>query len=408
MKNFFLFVAGCLLFDGIAAAYSTITQEEINLIDSQINTSQSLSLSEKKRLSQKYYRIAQQSLEIRKAFSNITTELSWVALTRADYASITSRIRILKELTLDKREEALEKLKRTQFTSYELWRAFECESNPLFEGYWITKLPTPVFWLPRKNPDINSIMGWNGDIKFDSKNLVRELAVVLPPDSVVTLLRKIKKGNFVYYEIRTREFDWKNDKHHSYYIDSRFITISKKKPSETLPILPEKKDILSNLKNALGSTYIRWWSRYQWIPEMEVLFPSSTKLSLNHKTYKSFKWVDCSWLLYQATNYYTPRNTTGLLSFWEFLPISGKSINQIIKLIKPLDLIIWQWHVIIVYDDQHVIESKREDEFSGWVVITPTKGRLQKIFQTRSPVNSWNDSKLASWKKFVIKRWYQE
>lgn len=42
---------------------------------------------------------------------------------------------------------------------------------------------------------------------MDDNNLIRELAVVLPPDTVVTLIRKVKVGSFTYYQVRTREFD---------------------------------------------------------------------------------------------------------------------------------------------------------------------------------------------------------
>lgn len=44
-------------------------------------------------------------------------------------------------------------------------------------------------------------------MKVDGNNMIIDLAVVLPPDTPVTLMRKVEKDGFTYYQVRTREFD---------------------------------------------------------------------------------------------------------------------------------------------------------------------------------------------------------
>jgi hypothetical protein len=87
-------------------------------------------------------------------------------------------------------------------------------------------------------------------LHFDQVNLVRELVVVLPKDTVLTLIRKIKKGKFVYYQVRTREFDT-SSKTRGYFVDERFIKKQKSKPQERKINLPSFAQVLKNLKNAL-------------------------------------------------------------------------------------------------------------------------------------------------------------
>ena len=69
------------------------------------------------------------------------------------------------------------------------------------------------------------------------------------------------------------------------------------------------------------------------------------------------KGVDCSGLLYWATNGATPRNTSALVNYGTGVMIMGLSIDQILTELKPLDLIVWSGHVLIVLPGERVIES---------------------------------------------------
>jgi hypothetical protein len=73
-------------------------------------------------------------------------------------------------------------------------------------------------------------------------------------------------------------------------------------------------------------------------------------------------------------------------------------------MVKPLDLIVWAWHVIIILDNEHAIESIWKANFEWGVEIVDLKERLEDIFTRRQPVNEWSESKLPDKEKFVIRR----
>ena len=391
-----------------AWAYVTIDESDAAQIEKQINSTVDLTLEQKKEKSKMFYSLARKSYEIRKAFTYATNTVPWVELSWNDWNNIKQRIAVLKKLWSAKRWKILVQLRNAQYLAQELWRLYEIESFPTFEGYWVALTATPVFQLPRDNPDINEIIWWPWTQwpKFDGSNLIREVIVVYPKWTVFSLKAKKMKWKNTYYEVRTNEFDAKEDETHSFYIDSRFVDVSKTRPKDIIPKLPSSEQILLNMHNAIGSSYIWWGTHYQWVPELNNYFPSDVKLSANQLKQKTLKWVDCSWLLYQATNGYTPRNSHWLLTYWNAVEIEWNTIDQIIKKLRPLDLIVWAGHVIIVYDANNVIESRWYPWFKGGVMMTKTKTRLQEIFETRKPVNNWSESKLPNAGKFVVRRRY--
>lgn len=403
-KKFFL--AFCLFFFlGTVQAYTSFSANEHSQIDRQLN--QKFSQLQQKEKSDFFSRLAQKSLAIRKAFLSISTKLTWAKLTKADQLFIADRIALLKRLPQSKRELALQELLKTQQLAEELSRSFQIASTSSFEGYAKTILPTPLFWLPIDNVDINWILWGKGTtwLKLDEFNLIRETAVVLPPNTPITLMKKIQTWDFIYYQVRTREFDvWRGAKF-GYFIDSRFIQKEDKKPEEIIPDLLTIEDIQKNLLAASGSVYVWGGSRYQGIPEIEKFFPSAVSLSTLERKRKLLQWVDCSWLLYQATNGYTPRNTRQLLKFWEWISIEWLQVNEIIKRLKPLDLLVWDGHVVIVLDGGNTIESRGRGKNPWGVEIVSLKKRIEEIFKTRKPVNDYNTSSLSKSKKFVVRRW---
>ncbi len=114
------------------------------------------------------------------------------------------------------------------------------------------------------------------------------------------------------------------------------------------------------------------------------------------RTLWALKGVDCSGLLYEATDGFTPRNTSDLVHYGSPVSIENKSVGEIQRIVKPLDLIVWKGHVVIVVDSEKTIESRH---LHG-VVIAPLKERLEEVLQTRTPKNSWSDGN-----HFVIRRW---
>jgi cell wall-associated NlpC family hydrolase len=116
--------------------------------------------------------------------------------------------------------------------------------------------------------------------------------------------------------------------------------------------------------------------------------------------------LDCSGLLYQATGGWTPRNTSQLVSFGKAVPVAGKSPEQVVADLEPLDLIVWSGHVVIVLDQNTVIESRLEcgKAGRGGVMTTRLRQRLSEIMRTRRPVDSWPSAGKQR-DVFVVRRW---
>ena len=81
--------------------------------------------------------------------------------------------------------------------------------------------------------------------------------------------------------------------------------------------------------------------------------------------------LDCSGLLYEATEGLTPRNTKELMTYGVEISLSER---------QALDLILYSGHVLIVLSPDKVIESR--DEFGG-VVVSSFQKRVDMI---RSPL----------------------
>lgn len=111
------------------------------------------------------------------------------------------------------------------------------------------------------------------------------------------------------------------------------------------------------------------------------------------------KGVDCSGLIYEATNGYTPRNTHQMVSYGEPVKIEGLSAEEITEILEPIDMIVWKGHVVYVYDKNATIESAHSE---GGVVKKDLLKRLEKIMQTRSPADEWSDDGNI----FVVRRWF--
>lgn len=116
-------------------------------------------------------------------------------------------------------------------------------------------------------------------------------------------------------------------------------------------------------------------------PSVQVLDPVLTQ-----------KWqlrgVDCSGLLYWATNGATPRNTSALVNFGTGVTIADRSLDQMVAELKPLDLIVWRGHTLIVLPGGRVIESTWKPENNGGVYISSLRSRLLEIMDKRSPLNN--------------------
>lgn len=407
MKKYILWFCSVFLFVWLfpmVKANTILSAEDHQMLDKLLRQNHNLSIQEKKTLSESYGNVAKIAKYIYNGVIKGDTGVD------EETALLNKRIENIKGLSKTQQQKELEGLKHTQQMAEELERSFQIESEPGFEWYAVTKLPTPLYWQNADYVNINRIMWWTGTtgLKLDSSNTIDELWVVLPPNRPLTLIKKIEKWDFTYYEVRTREFDtwlWSDG---SRFIDERLITKTEYKSEEHIPQLPSKEQLIKNMLDALGTQYIRWWSRYQWIPEMNELYPTpdGVELSDAEKEYKILKWTDCSWLLRQASDGYTPRNSRWFFNFWEAVSISWNTVDEIIQKVQPLDTIAWAGHVIIILNKNYAIESIRKADFQWGPELVDLKTRLEDIFTRRVPVNNWSESPLSDSAKFVIRRRY--
>lgn len=397
-------------FFNVSFSYSNLTESDNLLADKLLYRYKDFPKNLKKEKSDHYLKLAEDSELVLNAYLWIYTWDSFSGNFISE-KSVKNWINNYNKLDSDKKSERIDLLEEVITLSKELQRSFQIESEDNFQWYASTILPTPLYWLNKDDVDINFIMWWKWTtwLLLDSYNTIDQLDVILPEWTPVTLIDKVEKWEFTYYEVRTRDFDAWYDNKKGYYLDSRFVEKKENKPAELVHELPEKDEIFKALNAAIGSLYIRWWSYYQWIPEINDFYPTpnDVELSENEKRYKILQWTDCSGLLWQATNGYTPRNTRQLLTFWESVAISWDTVEQIVNKVQPLDLIVWAGHVIIILDNENAIESLRKENYEWGAEIVNLKERLEDIFTRRQPVDEWDKSELPDKEKFVIRRWYK-
>jgi len=212
------------------------------------------------------------------------------------------------------------------------------------------------------------------------------------------------------YKVTTEDYPYPTKK--GYFVDSRFVKLSRAKPMPRLSTLSPKEVIIGRLLSAVGSDYVWGGNRKDGVPEMLTYYPPLKPLSENKRNKWMFKGVDCSGLLYEATNGFTPRNTSSLLHFGKPVNIAGLSADQIIRKVKSLDLIVWDGHVIIVLGKGRVIESRLDHDKGlpgdqGGVKVSDLKEVLSELLKGRIPVNNYADNVRGVRKKFVLRRWHE-
>ena len=267
--------------------------------------------------------------------------------------------------------------------------------------YVVARTPTPVLNVSDFKAVFGGVTGH--DLKTDSCGQVRELEFIALPGTVFTVLHKYRSGSAVIYQVTTDEYP--APANIKLYIDGRFITSGSAIPKQRRPLLPERNKVLSALKAAAGSHYVWGGNILNGVPELAASY--DTVIPDTGRERLTLAGLDCSGLLYHATEGWTPRNTSQLITFGQGVAIAGKQPSEIAAMLQPLDLITWNGHVIIVLDQHTAIESRLEcgTPGNGGVVVTPLLDRITAVMRTRRPVNAWpGDNKHHS--VFVVRRWY--
>lgn len=235
-------------------------------------------------------------------------------------------------------------------------------------SFFVATTETPLL----NTPDFKKIFGGlNGSLPFDCENLVRALEMIALPSTVFEI--KGSHGQNI-LEVQTAEYPSLTP----LFLDKRFGKVESSSPPARGQALPSPQTILERLKSRVGKPYIWGGNVSAGIPQMLHYYPplSEKVLSPLEKVSWTFEGVDCSGLLYEVCNGAVPRNTDALLFVGESVPIAHLSWEEIPQVLKPLDLLIWKGHMVIVFDHEWTIESKLQ---WGGVTLTGMKKRLASI-----------------------------
>jgi hypothetical protein len=165
----------------------------------------------------------------------------------------------------------------------------------------------------------------------------------------------------------------------------------------------KRHEILHFLTSLEGLPYVWGGNWHRGIEAMEKLYSPPPFLSKEEKIQWNMQGVDCSGLLYEATEGFTPRNTSELIHFGMPLFFANKNHQAIAPLLKPLDLLVWRGHVVIVLNERETIESSHAH---GGVIRSPLLFRLEEILRERSLVMHHEAATDAH--TFSIRRWHGE
>lgn len=216
---------------------------------------------------------------------------------------------------------------------------------------------------------------------------VRQLEFIALPGTAFEIVA-VPTGSPGVLQVRTT--DYQAPAGTSLYVEAAALQPYQEMPASRIPHLPSQAAILQTLRSAVGLPYV-WGGNWQ----SGVLQAGRVR----------FQGLDCSGLLYEATDGYTPRNTEQLVQFGQGVAIEGLGVEQLLLQLQPLDLLVWKGHVIIVLDQQHVIESVLQcNGQKDGVRISPLRTRLQQLLQQRRPANAWPPGQGKA-PLLVVRRW---
>lgn len=260
--------------------------------------------------------------------------------------------------------------------------------------YAVAKEPTPVL----NTPDFSAVFGGADGmtVKTDNQGLIREMEFIALPGTVFELIGEFDHGDHKIFKVETKEYEYNAE----LFIDSRFVELKKERPDERFVSLPSKEDIIKSMDKFVGKRYC-WGGNFNGgIQKLVELYKPAGSISESVKDEWTLTGCDCSGLMYEATGGYTPRNTSKLVDYGEPVEIAGLSAEEIAAKLKPLDMIVWNGHVIYVYDENTSIQSSLS---KGGVVKQDLVATLQSLLSSRKAVNDYGS---GSGNRFVIRRWY--
>lgn len=271
--------------------------------------------------------------------------------------------------------------------------------------YAVASGPVPVL----NTPDFRSVFGGSDGrtLAHDSCGQPRALEFIALPGTAFLIEDVINNFSIPVYRVTSDDYPYPSKI--GYYVDSRMVRTTNTPPAPRPRRLPDADTIIARLTSAVGTRYLWGSNLRQGIPELLSLYPPASGTPLDKKTQDTWKLrgIDCSGLLYEATNGWTPRNTSALVDYGSALRIAGLDADGIVQLVKPLDLIVWKGHVMIILDRERLIESRLDcTGTNGGVRIRDLKDALRQLLASRIPLNEYRENTLSAPKGFVIRRWH--
>lgn len=248
----------------------------------------------------------------------------------------------------------------------------------------IAKGPAPLL----NTPDFHLVFGGTDgeSLPLDDQGLLRAVEMVALPGTCFKIQRIV---NDTILQVTTDEYPAE-----LLYVDRRFVSIVEEDPGNRIQVLPNKALIIERLLSQLGSPYIWGGNLYQGIPKLLEFYPPKKMVEEPLLSIWMLRGVDCSGLLYEATDGCTPRNTSELVSFGRGVKIAGLNPKQIAERAKPLDLLVWKGHVIIALDSKTCIESLK----GKGVILQNLETRIAEL--GRKPIDEWMPGQY-----FVMRNW---
>lgn len=263
--------------------------------------------------------------------------------------------------------------------------------------YAVSIYDTPVL----NSPDFNKIYGGKDgkSLALNKNGLVKELEYVAFQGSVFEIKDEYKIEDHSIYKVISEEYDIVLNGT-ELFIDSRFVELKDTKPERKIIPKLSKEQIYKYFDECENVDYVWGANNINGVDKMLEFYKPNGNIKPKVFNHWCMKGLDCSGLIYEATNGYTPRNTHQMVGYGEGIKIEGKSSYKIAELLEPLDMIVWKGHVIYVYDKNTTIQSAQSE---GGVVKKDLISTLNKLMQTRIPADEWSDD---MGKIFVVRRWW--
>lgn len=254
--------------------------------------------------------------------------------------------------------------------------------------YAIAVAPTPVL----NTPDFRQT--FEGTVRLDPCEGVRPIEFVALPGTLFTVEGELQNAGVTVYRVKTLDYPYGSTT--GYFVDARFVKSVEPPAGERPRVLPALAEVQKRLLAALGRPYVWGGNLQDGVPRLRDYYPQADILA----------GVDCSGLLYQATDGFTPRNTSALTAFGTPLAVAGLSAEAIAKKLRPLDLIVWKGHVMIVLDWDNFIESVMGCGGGGsGVRLVPLREGLRRVMKKRRPLDDY-PAGTAGGRAFVVRRWF--